>query len=178
MRKSLNHVHTYVRNRKIFGEQYFQCAHPDCYDLKAKKDLIGKRSMCAICGQTEIFLTADDLKRARPRCANCSNSKKPRNDRPQTPDTAESAPANGMTVTNFGQPTPRMHSPKPVSQEIERLEDEQKGLTREELQFRERRRKQIQILMKFFSEEDAIAQWQKLEEMKQLKHRDHEKGHS
>lgn len=41
-----------------------------------KEDLVGKRARC-ICGN-EFNLTPEDLKRARPRCLECSNTVKSR----------------------------------------------------------------------------------------------------
>jgi hypothetical protein len=71
----IDHVHTYIRWKK-FGEEYtFKCAHPDCSETRNQSYLWGKRGICAICGINEIIYTPDDLRRVKPRCADCSNAK-------------------------------------------------------------------------------------------------------
>jgi hypothetical protein len=43
-----------------------------------KKRIKGKASLCAVCKQNEIILTAEMLKLARPACKECSNTKEAR----------------------------------------------------------------------------------------------------
>jgi transposase-like protein len=70
---SLQHTHSYVRYRK--GKKiYYKCDHPQCTHF-AERDLIaGKESLCPECHKTVFVLTYEDLKRAKPKCKNCSNT--------------------------------------------------------------------------------------------------------
>lgn len=68
------HVHTWVKWKKNFGEMQYRCKDPDCFDIKPKSLLVGKKSLCTICRQ-EMTLTLEDLRRANPRCINCSDTK-------------------------------------------------------------------------------------------------------
>ena len=70
----LNHTHTLVRWKDRFGEMHYKCAHPDCTYAAARSFLIGKRSLCAVCLKMELILTIADLRMARPRCINCSET--------------------------------------------------------------------------------------------------------
>jgi hypothetical protein len=87
MRK-LDHIHTFVRYRKMRPggttgkkeEWFYRCAHPDCGEVKSRTFLKGKRSMCAVCGQNPIILDYEALRRAKPNCPECSNTKKSRDD--------------------------------------------------------------------------------------------------
>lgn len=71
----LQHVHTWVRWKKNFGAWQFKCADPDCDAVKDLSYLVGKRTKCSICFSTEFILTKVDLKRVRPRCLDCSETK-------------------------------------------------------------------------------------------------------
>lgn len=66
---SLKHTHSYTRYRK----KYFRCTHPECTHYIDKEFLKGKLNRCA-CG-VEFILTSEDLKRALPKCKNCSATK-------------------------------------------------------------------------------------------------------
>src|SRR5882757_5082819 len=71
------HIHQYVRvTPKPNREIRYRCAHPDCTSLAPRDLLPGKRSLCAVCGQTEIILDFEMLRRAKPTCFKCSGSKK------------------------------------------------------------------------------------------------------
>ena len=67
---ALNHTHTYKR----YTKKLYMCAHPDCIHTIDKRLIKGKSSLCNLCG-APMILTADDLKRAEPRCYLCSNTK-------------------------------------------------------------------------------------------------------
>src|SRR5258706_11686003 len=71
------HIHQYVQvppkpNREI----RYRCAHPDCSHFINRDMLPGKRSLCAQCGQTEIVLDFESLRRAKPTCMKCSGTKR------------------------------------------------------------------------------------------------------
>lgn len=63
------HVHEYIRRDKTT----YKCAHPLCTHYLSRADLVGKASLCAVCHTNQIILTCESLKRARPRCKDCSN---------------------------------------------------------------------------------------------------------
>lgn len=68
-----NHIHTYVKYKSKPG--YFKCDAPDCTHWVDKELIVNKLSLCTLCG-SQFQLTRDDLRRSRPRCINCSNTKK------------------------------------------------------------------------------------------------------
>ena len=70
---SIVHTHTYVRYKSRPG--YFRCDSPDCTHFIDKESVLGKISLCTTCGE-QFLLSREDLKRARPKCLNCSNTKK------------------------------------------------------------------------------------------------------
>ena len=70
---AIKHVHTYIKYKKRPG--YFRCAAPDCTHCMDKEVLEGKHSLCNVCGNL-FTLTKKDLMLSKPRCLNCSNTKK------------------------------------------------------------------------------------------------------
>lgn len=70
---TIKHTHTYIRSRR--DKTIYQCADPHCTHKAHKDDVYGKASVCAICGDREIVMGYEELKRAKPRCDNCSNRK-------------------------------------------------------------------------------------------------------
>ena len=73
---TLKHTHQYIRVRTTRDGKFylFRCAHEKCTHREEKKFLEGRLSLCNKCG-AEFKLTNEDLKRARPVCTNCSNTK-------------------------------------------------------------------------------------------------------
>ncbi len=69
---TMNHVHTYVRYKARPG--YYRCDAPDCTHFLDKENVQGKLSRCTVCGD-QMILSREDLRRARPKCMNCSNTK-------------------------------------------------------------------------------------------------------
>ena len=67
----LNHIHSYIK----FSASQMQCSDPYCSHLQTKDRLVGKVSRCPICKITDFILTRADLKLAKPRCVNCSQTK-------------------------------------------------------------------------------------------------------
>lgn len=74
------HIHEYVRVQDPFPEKKrpirYRCAHPDCTHYMEKELLLGKRTICSICHTTETVMDYENLRRVRPNCFKCSNSKK------------------------------------------------------------------------------------------------------
>lgn len=69
-----DHIHSWVRWKKFFGEFSFKCAHPDCTKTAKRSFLKGKRSLCPLCKKETFILTLKDLNLRTPRCPACSNS--------------------------------------------------------------------------------------------------------
>lgn len=76
MSNVINHTHTYVKLGIRFGNRlFYKCDDPDCYHEADTNKILGKRSLCSICHQNVFILTKEDLRRARPRCPDCSKTK-------------------------------------------------------------------------------------------------------
>ena len=69
------HIHQYKRVKG--SKVQYMCGMAKCPHFKHKKFLIGKASLCNSCG-TEFILTEEHLRRARPLCLNCANTKEAR----------------------------------------------------------------------------------------------------
>lgn len=73
------HIHQYVRavgpNMKKVKNKYC-CNHPDCKSFDYKHNLVGKRSLCGVCGIKEIILDRAALKLSRPACPFCQTNQK------------------------------------------------------------------------------------------------------
>ncbi len=75
MSQIIDHIHPFIF-WKIYGdERVFKCAHPDCTETRVQSFLVGKRGLCSVCGINDIIYTPDDLRRSKPRCSDCSNTK-------------------------------------------------------------------------------------------------------
>jgi hypothetical protein len=70
---TINHTHTYIRLKNKPG--FYRCNSPDCTHHANKDVILGKLSLCTDC-QQPMILTREDLRRARPKCLNCSDTKK------------------------------------------------------------------------------------------------------
>ena len=70
-----SHTHSFVFWKNNFGERTFRCIHPECYKILPVSLLIGKLNECCLCHQIKFTLTKEDLRRVKPRCENCSNTK-------------------------------------------------------------------------------------------------------
>jgi hypothetical protein len=87
----VNHVHTYVKLKKQKirgrigssdilrdGEKMFKCDDPECTHIAPYSQVVGKKSICAVCHKEEIILDWRALERTRPRCIMCANTKEAR----------------------------------------------------------------------------------------------------
>lgn len=81
---ALTHVHSYIRwkisrtrNKVVDGELVFKCNDPHCTHFDRRSAILGNASTCPSCG-TEFLLTLENLRRAVPKCLNCSNTKEAR----------------------------------------------------------------------------------------------------
>ncbi len=69
------HIHSWIRGYKTNGlkdRKKYICAHPDCVTWMSKYDLVGKRSLCPLCGKNNFILTKKDLTISQPVCLDCS----------------------------------------------------------------------------------------------------------
>lgn len=75
---SKKHIHTYIRrtgNEKYPYQATFKCADAHCSHFDMAINVKGKASRCSVCGKNEIRMTYEQMRLARPRCDECSNSK-------------------------------------------------------------------------------------------------------
>jgi hypothetical protein len=68
----LKHIHQLKRVKG--AKNLYNCADPHCTYREEKLLLVGKASLCNGC-RAEFILTYEDLKRSKPLCLNCSNTK-------------------------------------------------------------------------------------------------------
>lgn len=68
----MKHTHTFVKHETRKG--YYRCNDPHCTSFFERSFIVGKASKCLDCG-SEFILSREDLKRARPKCLKCSNTK-------------------------------------------------------------------------------------------------------
>lgn len=77
---SLLHTHTYVQYKARSGpgrgirNKVFRCADPDCTHFTGVEMVLGKKSLCNLCGQ-EYIISRTEALMVVPRCQLCSNSK-------------------------------------------------------------------------------------------------------
>lgn len=69
---ALKHVHTYVKYKNRPG--YWRCDDKLCTHFIDKERVKGKLSRCNSCGAV-FELTYEDLRRVKPVCVECSNTK-------------------------------------------------------------------------------------------------------
>lgn len=77
---AVNHTHSYVkmRGRRDYPNTlWFKCNDPKCTHYAPYKLVLGKASLCFGCGE-EFVLTAADLRRSKPKCLKCSDTKQAR----------------------------------------------------------------------------------------------------
>lgn len=69
------HQHSWIKWRKWQGSQHWKCADPDCFETIEGTLLEGKRSLCPNCHEVTFILTKDLMRRVKPLCFNCRNTK-------------------------------------------------------------------------------------------------------
>lgn len=71
------HIHEFARRKDAQGKpsKYYQCRDPHCFAEYHKQKLKGKKSICAVCHKKELILDYEQLRRAEPRCLDCSQTK-------------------------------------------------------------------------------------------------------
>jgi hypothetical protein len=70
------HVHKYFRKR--IGKDYivYACALPDCSHYLHESHIVGKRTVCWVCGRITIVYRDSNGILARPHCKDCTKKKK------------------------------------------------------------------------------------------------------
>lgn len=86
--KEKEHIHSFKRDTKL--KTKYRCMGATCYALVDKTRLLGKANKCR-CGNVFI-LTGEDLKRAIPRCLECSDTVRSRRTKAVEPLVAMSLP--------------------------------------------------------------------------------------
>jgi ssDNA-binding Zn-finger/Zn-ribbon topoisomerase 1 len=69
------HQHSWIKWRKWQGSQHWKCADPDCFETIEGALLEGKRTLCPQCHETSFILTKDLMRRVKPKCINCRDTK-------------------------------------------------------------------------------------------------------
>lgn len=69
----LTHTHQYIRHGGV-QSKIFKCAHPDCSHREKKEFIKGKTSVCNKCLEGFI-LDYQALRRSKPICLNCMDSR-------------------------------------------------------------------------------------------------------
>lgn len=74
---ALTHTHSYVKShkQKSDGQQVWKCEDPKCTHLSLHHLVRGKLTLCPACREQEFVLEGRALKRTRPLCINCRNTK-------------------------------------------------------------------------------------------------------
>lgn len=77
-----SHVHSYVKytRNRYNRDDLFKCNDPHCTHFADRAFVMGKASLCPACGR-EFILDREALRRVRPTCLNCSNTKEGRKHR-------------------------------------------------------------------------------------------------
>lgn len=74
------HIHKWValpKQPRALGKRQYRCAGAECYFTSKAPLLVGKLSLCTRCDR-EFHLTEEDLKRNKPMCLHCANTKEGR----------------------------------------------------------------------------------------------------
>jgi len=71
-----HHVHKYKRNR--LGREYtvYECALPDCTHYLPESRIVGKKSICWVCGKAHVIYKDSNGVLARPHCRACTKTTK------------------------------------------------------------------------------------------------------
>lgn len=72
---SIDHTHIYVYYKIIGDEEHYKCDDPHCTHFAPVSLIVDKASICSLCRQRELILTKETLRRVRPRCIECSETK-------------------------------------------------------------------------------------------------------
>ena len=114
------HIHSFKRHPLVSTKRlasanphligHYMCSGKFCFATYHKEMLKGKENQCPSCEKV-FLLTAEDLRRARPVCPNCSNSKNAREYR-----------AAKTLIEDLFAKTPEPTSDKPVRDYIEEKE--------------------------------------------------------
>lgn len=67
------HIHSYER---LPGGKLWRCLHPACSHTAKRYEVKGKESYCGSCSKAIVFMTYENMRRARPRCTDCSTTRK------------------------------------------------------------------------------------------------------
>ena len=74
---SLKHIHSYIKFRvqKSDGQQLWKCADPRCTHFDTQTKITGKLTLCPGCHDVTFVLDGDMMRRTRPLCINCRDTK-------------------------------------------------------------------------------------------------------
>lgn len=69
----LEHIHAYIKWAEKKG--WYKCADPLCHSFIQRSLIKGKEVMCSHCFRNKLVLDNYNLRRSRPACMDCSNTK-------------------------------------------------------------------------------------------------------
>lgn len=72
---AIKHTHIYVFFETRKGMDYYKCDDPHCTHVAPRNLIVGKASVCSACRNSELILTWAILRRRRPKCLECANTK-------------------------------------------------------------------------------------------------------
>lgn len=72
---ALKHTHSYIKLKNREG--FWKCANPACTHIRHEDFIKGKESACPDCGEL-LVLDGEMIRRARPLCVNCRDTKEAR----------------------------------------------------------------------------------------------------
>lgn len=77
-----NHIHSFVfLKKKKNGEELYKCADPSCLYVIGRDLIEGKISLCPKCFKNTLLLDKEAMRRKRPVCIDCANTKRAVNHR-------------------------------------------------------------------------------------------------
>ena len=72
---SIKHIHKYYRKRMGKDYKVYACALPDCSHYIAADLIVGKKTVCWVCGRVTIVYRDSNGVLARPHCKSCTKRK-------------------------------------------------------------------------------------------------------
>jgi len=72
---SLKHIHKYQRKKLARNYKVYACALPDCSHYISADLIVGKKTICWVCGRVTIIYKDSNGVLARPHCKTCTKRK-------------------------------------------------------------------------------------------------------
>lgn len=72
---SINHIHKYRRAKLGKGRRVYECVLPDCTHYLYEDRVLGKKTICWVCGRPTLIYKDSNGILARPHCKTCTKRK-------------------------------------------------------------------------------------------------------